>query len=159
MKGRNNMYLSLQEKLTQYLSFIMIDDSTHSNSKLMLIDPYDYETLQIFFDADLDKMHNKIQVVDVVNKKTLDFDYCNNKFIINVESRRAITEPNYFMARIELCESNRIKELEAIGVSLDKSQLINIDFDKEVRRIPTDLYLEMTILPLLHSVIYFNPRH
>ncbi len=148
------MFLSLQEKLTQYLSFIMIDD--HTKNKLMLIDPYDYETLQIFFDAGLDKMHEKIQVIDVANKKTLDYEYCYNKFIINVEPRRAITEPNYFITRIEVCESNRIKELEAIGINPDKSQLINFDYEREVKRIPTDLYLEMTIMPLLQSVKKIN---
>jgi hypothetical protein len=148
------MYLSLQEKLTQYLSFVLIDD--HTKNKLMLIDPYDYETLQIFLDADLDKKTDKIQIVDVANKKNLDYEYCYNKFIINVEPRKAITEPNYFMTRIEICETNRIKELEAIGISPDKSHLINFDYDKEVKRIPTDLYLQMTIMPLLQSVLINN---
>ena len=49
------------ERLAQVCSFFVIDDYTwfektlHKSGRLMLIDPYDYETLQIFFDTDLDK--------------------------------------------------------------------------------------------------------
>ena len=45
------------EKLTQNCSFVILDDYSyyvsHGNKhgKLLLIDPYDTETLQIFFDG------------------------------------------------------------------------------------------------------------
>ena len=57
-KGYNEIYLDLVDKLTQNCSFVMVDDYSYSKShndkhgKLFLIDPYDSETLQIFFDTD-----------------------------------------------------------------------------------------------------------
>ena len=59
--GYNSIFLTLMERLAQVCSFFVIDDYTwfektlHKSGRLMLIDPYDYETLQIFFDTDLDK--------------------------------------------------------------------------------------------------------
>lgn len=51
----------MMEKLAQVCSMFIIDDYTWFEKtkgdagRLLLIDPYDYETLQIFFDTDLDK--------------------------------------------------------------------------------------------------------
>jgi hypothetical protein len=159
LRGRNNIYLTLQEKLSQFLSLVIVDDysyyKTCKGGKLFLVDPYDYETLQIFFDFDLDKHPEKIEVVDVVTGKTLDYNYCINKFLVNVESRRAIIEQAYFVNKIEICENNRIKEIQAIGVKdLPLNPLtVDYNYDDEVKKIPTDKYLEMTILPLLSTVI------
>jgi hypothetical protein len=159
LRGRNNIYLSLQEKLSQFLSFVLVDDYSYFlnglGGKLFLVDPYDYETLQIFFDYDLDKHPEKIQIVDIVTGKTIDSPSCLNKFIVNVEPRKAIIEQSYFVNKIEICEKRRIEEIQAIGI---KSQInvltTDYDYDEEVRKIPTDKYLEMTILPLLSTVYY-----
>src|SRR4051794_23140446 len=100
-KGYNNIFLNLMDKLAQYSTFVILDDdsfyqkNSNKHGKLMLIDPFDYDTLQIFFDTDLHKFPEKIDVVDIVNKKCLDFSYCINKFIVNVEPRKAIIEPAY----------------------------------------------------------------
>lgn len=153
------------DKLSQYCSLMILDDhsfytkASNNNGKIMLIDPYDYETLQIFFDVDLDTNMNKIDVIDIVNKKKLDNNYCLNKFVVNIEPRRAIIDPNYFFNRIEMCEANRIAEIRSIGVKEVPLQPIAFDFDveKEIRRLPSDKYLEMTIFPLLHTVsLLFN---
>ena len=65
------------EKLEQYCAFVILDDhsffsnNNNKNGKSFLIDPYDYETLQIFFDSDLHKDEEKVDVIDIVNKKKL----------------------------------------------------------------------------------------
>lgn len=158
--GYNSIYLNILEKLAQYSSFIILDDQSffHNNDnkggKLMLIDPYDYETLQIFFDSDLQKYPEKIDVIDVVNKKTLSFDYCINKFIVNVDPRKVISDINYFMNKIEICEANRIQEIKAFGAKEFPIQPIAKDLNllEEIKKISSDKYLEMTIYPLLHTV-------
>jgi hypothetical protein len=142
------------EKLSQYCSFVIYDNPVPSHGKLMLIDPYDYDTLQIFFDCDIHKDPNKIEVIDIANKKRLDFDYCLNKYIVNVDPRKAVVDPNYFINKIEICETNRINELKSIGSKEFPPMIKAVDFaiEREIKKIPTDKYLEMTIFPLLHTV-------
>ena len=79
--GYNEIYLTLMEKLTQNCSFVMLDDYSYYRQngnkygKLLLVDPYDVETLQIFFDTDTDEYPEKIEVIDVVTKKKLERSY------------------------------------------------------------------------------------
>jgi hypothetical protein len=149
------------EKLAQHCSFAISDDYQHfqdsnkSRGKLMLIDPYDYDTQQIFFDCDLHKDPNTIEVIDIANKQKLDFNYCLNKFLVNVDPKKAITDPNYFIGRIELCELNRINEIKSIGVKEIPLHPLSSDFnlEKEIKKIPSDKYIEMTIFPLLNTAL------
>lgn len=159
-KGYNNIYLTEIEKLSQYCTLVILDDynyfkrNNNQNGKLLLIDPYDYDTLQIFFDADLNKFPDKIDVIDIATKKKLSYDYCIDKFLINVEPRRAIMEKNYFINKIEVCETNRINEIKSIGVKEVPLMPIteSFNFEKEVKKVSSDKYLEMTVFPLLHTV-------
>ena len=163
-KGYNKIYLKLMEKLAQHCCFGISDDyefinnNKRTNGKLMLIDPYDYDTQQIFFDCDLHKHPNTIEVIDIANKKRLDINYCLNKFIVNVDPKKAVTDPNYFISRIELCEYNRINEIKSIGIKEIPLHPMAVDFnlDKEIKKIPSDKYIEMTIFPLLNTVDYYN---
>ena len=160
--GYNNIFLNIMEKLEQYCSFVILDDhsffanNNYKNGKSFLIDPYDYETLQIFFDSDLEKETEKIDVIDIVNKKKLNLDYCRNKFLVNVDQRKVISDSNYFMAKIEVCEANRIMEIKSFGAKEFPLQPLpnNLNLLEEIRKISSDKYLEMTIYPLLHSVFF-----
>ena len=73
--GYKDIYLTFMEKITQNSTFCILDDYSYyihnknKHGKLLLIDPYDIETLHIFFDKDLDKFPEKIDVIDVVTKK------------------------------------------------------------------------------------------
>ncbi len=120
----------------------------------MLIDPYDYETLQIFFDSELHLNPEKIDVIDIVNKKKLNHNYCLNKFLVNVDPRKVICDPNYFISKIEVCEANRIQEIKAFGLKEFPLQPLadDLNLKEEISKISSDKYLEMTIYPLLHSV-------
>jgi len=158
--GYNNIFLNIMEKLAQYSSFVILDDHSffqnnqNKGGKLMLVDPYDYETLQIFFDSDLHLFHDKINVIDIVNKKKLNYNYCINKFLVNVDPRKVISDTNYFTSKIEICEANRIQEIKAFGSKEFPIQPLSdhLNLKEEIRKISSDKYLEMTIYPLLHSV-------
>ena len=82
--GYNQSYLSFMDKLSQNCTFCILDDYSnfHNNNfksgKLLLIDPYDIDTLQIFFDTDLDKYPDKIEVIDVVTKNKIPLEKCLN---------------------------------------------------------------------------------
>ncbi len=151
--------MNFTEKLSQFCSFVICDDHSFyknnqdKNGKLFLIDPYDYDTLQIFFDWDLENNKEKIDVVDVVNCNKLKYEYCIDKFLVNVDPRKAI-EKSYFIDKITLCETNRINELKAIGAEEFPVIPISENFNlaNELRKVRSDKYLEMTVFPLLGSV-------
>ena len=75
--GYKDAYLSFMGKLTQNCTFCILDDyiyyKKHENKhgKILLVDPYDIDTLQIFFDVDLHKNPEKIYIINVVTKKNI----------------------------------------------------------------------------------------
>jgi len=159
--GYKDIYLTFMDKISQNCSFCIIDDYSYfihngnKHGKLFLIDPYDVDTLQIFFDVDLDKYPEKIDVVDVVTKKQLSRDYYMNKFVVNVEPYKAIIDINYFLNKIEECVNNRITELikmQGKDIPLIPNDL-KLNFQNEMSKLPGDVYLEMTVLPLLQNAI------
>ena len=94
-------------------------------------------------------------VIDVVTQKPLSKDYYMNKYVINVEPYKAIVDINYYMNKIEECINNRKSELikmQAKDIPLIPKD-INLNFEKEMQKLPSDVYLEMTVLPLLHNAI------
>ena len=78
-----------------------------------------------------------------------------NKNVVNVEPYKAITDINYFLKKIELCVNNRKSELlkmQSKEVPIIPKD-INLNFENEMKKIPGDSYLYMTILPLLQNAI------
>ena len=159
--GYKDIYLSFMEKISQNSSFCILDDYSYymnnnkKHGKLFLIDPYDKDTLQIFFDVDLDKYPEKIDVVDVVTRKKLSKEYYLDKYVVNVEPYKAIIDINYFLKKIENCIHNRISELLKIQGKempiIPKDKLLNVN--QEMSHLPADIYLEMTVLPLLQNAL------
>lgn len=159
--GYKEIYLNFMNKVTENCSFCILDDYSyythHNNShgKLLLIDPYDTETLQIFFDTDLHKNPDKVDIIDVVTGKRLDFSYTINKFLVNVEPYKAIVDSNYFNHKIEECINNRKSEIlkmqgkELPIIPVDE----NLNVEEEMKRLPGDIYLQMTVLPLLQNAM------
>ena len=125
------------------------------HGKLLLVAPYDVDTLQIFFDSDLNKFPEKIDVIDIVTKKRIPLENCLNKFVVNVEPYRAIIDINYFNHKIEECVNNRKNEL----LKMEGKEVIepakdgNLNIEEEIKKIPGNLYLKMTVLPLLHNAL------
>ena len=158
--GYNEIYLNLMDKLRQNCTFVILDDynyyKTHDNSngKLLLVDPYDLDTLQIFFDTEIKSNPDKINVVDVITKKKLDYDYVINRFLVNVEPYRAIVDMNYFNNKVEECINNRKEELLKMqGKNIFEKTEEEIDTVNEMKKIPKETYLEMTVMPLLYNAL------
>ena len=160
-KGYKDSYLSFMGKLTQNCTFCILDDYINfkkndcKHGKLLLVDPYDVDTLQIFFDTDLHKYPEKLDVIDVVTKKKIPLENCLNKFVVNVEPYRAIIDINYFNHKIEECVNNRKNELLKMEGKevIEQIQDENLNIEDEIKKIPGDLYLKMTVLPLLHNAL------
>lgn len=159
--GYNDIYVNLMDHLTQNCCFALLDDYRHykeagnKGGKLYVIDPYDTETLQIFFDTDTDENPDKIDIVDVVTKKKINRESVLNTFLVNVEPYRAILDINYFTNKIEECINNRKAELNRMmGKELPNIPLTSdFDYQKESAKINSDAYLQMTVFPLLHNAL------
>jgi len=161
--GYKDAYLSFMGKLTQNCTFCILDDYNyylkHENKhgKLLLVDPYDIDTLQIFFDVDLHKNPDKIDIINVVTKKNIPLNECLNKFVVNVEPYRAIIDINYFNHKIEECVNNRKEEIIRMQgkqtIQPIEDENFNIYMQEELKKMPGDLYLKMTVLPLLHNAL------
>ena len=161
--GYKDAYLSFMGKLTQNCTFCILDDYNyylkHENKhgKLLLVDPYDIDTLQIFFDVDLHKNPDKIDIINVVTKKNIPLNECLNKFVVNVEPYRAIIDINYFNHKIEECVNNRKEEIIRMQgkqtIQPIEDENLNIYMQEELKKMPGDLYLKMTVLPLLHNAL------
>ena len=159
--GYKEIYSSFIDKISLNNSFCILDDYSYfinnnkKHGKLFLIDPYDPDTLQIFFDIELDKYPEKIDVVDVVTSKKLSKEYYLNKYVVNVEPYKAIIDINYFNKKIEDCIHNRKSELLKMQGKdvpiIPTDQFLN--FNEEMNNLPGDIYLEMTILPLLQNAL------
>ena len=159
--GYKEIYLSFMEKISQNSSFCILDDYSYfmnngkKHGKLFLIDPYDPDTLQIFFDIELDKYPEKIDVIDVVTHKKLSKEYYLNKYVVNVEPYKAIVDINYFLKKIEECVHNRKSELLKVQSKdipiIPRDKFLN--FNEEMKNLPGDIYLEMTVLPLLQNAL------
>ena len=162
-KGYKEAYLSFMGKLTQNCTFCILDDyyfykkHDDKHGKLLLIDPYDIDTLQIFFDTDLHKNPEKIDVIDVVTKKKIPLENCLNKYVVNVEPYRAIIDINYFNHKIEECVNIRKEEINIMQgkqlVQPVEDENLNLNIQQELKKMPGDLYLKMTVLPLLHNAL------
>ena len=161
--GYKEAYLSFMGKLTQNCTFCILDDyyfykkHDDKHGKLLLIDPYDIDTLQIFFDTDLHKNPEKIDVIDVVTKKKIPLENCLNKYVVNVEPYRAIIDINYFNHKIEECVNIRKEEINIMqgkqSVQPIEDENLNLNIQQELKKMPGDLYLKMTVLPLLHNAL------
>lgn len=53
-------------------------------------------------------------MVDAVTGQTIPFKKAINKYVVKVESHRAIMEPDYFIKLIEQAEHKRTEEIERV---------------------------------------------
>lgn len=162
-KGYNDIFISTYERLSQYCSLVFQDDSTlykktKKQGKLMIIDPYDYETLNILFDNIDDTINeDKVDIIDIATGRKLRNSLCLDKYLVNVDPRKAIIDQNYFLNKIELCENNRQTEISLLTAKQFPQQPVFDDFDlkKEIHKISADTYLEMTVFPLLSNALSY----
>lgn len=159
--GYNQILTSIYEKLSEYSSLAIVEDSSiykkqKSKGKLILIDPYDYETQHIIFDDDSLPEMPSVDIIDIGTGKKLNNSKCINKFLVRVDIRKAIIEKNYFNNKIDYCENNRQNEIKALNAKefIDIPNYDDFNIQKMIHGVSCDTYLEMTIFPLLNRVSF-----
>ena len=170
ISGYKDTFLNFMGKLTQNCTFCILDDynyykkNDYKHGKLFLIDPYDVDTLQIFFDSDLHKYPEKLDVIDIVTKKKIPLENCLNKFVVNVEPYRAIIDVNYFNHKIEDCVNNRKNELLKMqGKQVVESTQEEINIEEEIKKIPLENCLNKYVVNVepyraIIDINYFNHK-
>ena len=86
-----------------------------SGGKPLLVDQADYGTQHIFFDDVANNDTNcQVDVIDTVTGFPIQYAKFINKYVVKVESHRAIMEADYFIKAIEHAEQQRTLEIERI---------------------------------------------
>jgi len=101
------------------------DKSGRKNAfaKLLMLDQADYNTQHIFFDDNADDGDECIvDVRDVITGHQLEQSKYMNMYVVKVHPHRAITEPDYFIKMIELCEAKRDEEIAKIEAGIEEEE-------------------------------------
>jgi hypothetical protein len=169
-------YVELMELFKKRCAAAIREDK--DDKRILYVDPADYNTQHIFFDAKCGLGDDcRISVRDIITDSEIPYKEAINKFIAVVETHRAVSEPDYFMKLIEMCEYTRDQEIEA----RESGKLEKLERERqEVRKItpgmtssaadsqegehdqqavlneweklqslPNDQYLSQTIMPVL----------
>lgn len=84
-----------------------------------------------------------------------------NMYVVKVHPHRAITEPDYFIKMIELCESKREEEIAKVEAGIEEEEELprrvqSAKMDNEttewerLQEMPDSEYLMRTVLPVLY---------
>ena len=132
LKGGLNIYNFLMRKLMKYEfnSFIFNDDykiwfsndEKKNYSKILMLNPFDFNVHHIFFDDNI-KYNEFKSIVDcrnIINEEELNDDFIRNKFIIKCDCLNAATNNEYFYNKIKEAENLRKKDLKKINYENDK---------------------------------------
>ena len=153
--------VAISEMLLGNASFALRDDwpfwETQGQQadcgKLLLLDPSDYTTQHIFFDDSIEENDAKcIDVRNLVNGEVLPYKKTVNKYIVRVDSYRAITEADYFMKQIEACELARTEEITRLEAGIDsdtEEREEEVDQWAQFQQAKTSDYLNRAIFPVL----------
>jgi hypothetical protein len=94
-------YVELMELFKKQCAAAIREDRDHK--RILYIDPADYNTQHIFFDAKCGFGDDcRISVRDIITDAEIPYREVINKFIALVEPHRAVSEPDYFMKLIEM---------------------------------------------------------
>jgi len=170
-------YTELMEIFKKFCAVAIREDK--DQHRILYVDPADYSTQHIFFDAKCGFGDEcRISVQDIISGIQIPYKESINKYIALVETHRAVSETDYFMKLIEMCEYTRDQEienresgkLEEIERAFQKNQLLNnkassvVDSQEEeddrheplnewekLQSMPNDQYLVQTIMPVLYQ--------
>jgi len=157
-RGSANFHLALTESLKDSCAFAIQDDFEFWNlnggrsdcAKPMVVDPYDYNTLQIFFDDNvLDNEYSIVDCRDLITKNQIPQPETLGKYTIKVDTLAAINDQNYFFKIIEACEKVRQEEIDRLehGVEDEAPEKSEWELLNELDNVE---YMRRTILPLLY---------
>lgn len=149
ISGALDIYVYLMETLKRVCSFAFKDEE--NIEKLFLVDSQDYTTQQIYFTQD-----ENIDARELDTGQQIPLKKVLNKYVVAVETEKAILENDYFFKLIENCEKNRSLEIDKIekGISLEEVNDIPKPLDPwdQLAALPNREYLSKTILPVLYQV-------
>ncbi len=165
MHGVQDIYVTLLESLQKVCGYAIQDDYSYwsakkesaEGGKLLLIDEADYDTHQIFFDDNIsdDPAHSIVDVRDLITGETMLYKRTINKFIVRVESDKAILETDYFIKKIQECEKRRTEEIENLEKGIlsqeEISQHAKVDEWALLQQLNTNEYLSKTVLPVVYQ--------
>jgi hypothetical protein len=108
-----DQYVAILETLKKRATMSILDDKNawiksgnkKSGGKVLMVDQADYGTQHIFFD---DVANNdltcQVDVIDAVTGLPIQYAKFINKYVVKVESHRAVMEADYFIKAIEHAE-------------------------------------------------------
>jgi len=163
--GVQDIYVNLIESLQKVCAFAIQDDYSYwaangeaaEGGKLLLIDDADYETQHIFFDDNLsdNPAHSIIDIRDLITGEPVSYKRAINKFVVRVESDKAILENDYFIKKIEECEKRRTEEIENMekGIMSEEEFIKSTKADEwaVLQQLSTNEYLSRTVLPVVYQ--------
>ena len=167
-------YVELMELFKKYNATAIREDK--DERRILYIDPADYNTQHIYFDAKWGLGDDcRISVRDIITNNEIPFKDAINKYIAMVEPHRAVVEPDYFMKLIEMCEYTKDQEIEMresgkldepylfqkgdaadLAKSVDGSsqapdQNEPVNEWEMIQMLPNDQYLIRTLMPVLYQ--------
>lgn len=128
INGGMNIYNYICDNIvtSKYNSFSIEDEynmwfihnEIASFGKLFLINPYNFNLHQIFFDDNISREERSIvDCKNVITGKTMDTYSVWNKFIFKVDSLKAAIDINYFYDCIQIAEEKRKEEYDNMNVT------------------------------------------
>lgn len=94
-------YINLMEIFKKHCAAAIREDK--GQKRILYVDPADYNTQHIFFDAKCGLGDEcRISVRDIITNQEIPYKDAINKFFAVVETHRAVAEPDYFMKLIEM---------------------------------------------------------
>ncbi len=160
--GVQDIYVNLVDSLQNVCSYAIQDDYAQwtakkaEGGKLLLIDEADYDTQHIFFDDGInDSPNSSVDVRDLITGESMSYKRAINKFVVRVESDKALLENDYFVKKIEECERRRSEEIENMekGLPSEEEQVhvAKVDEWAVLQQLTTNDYLSRTVLPVVYQ--------
>eukprot|EP00826_Nyctotherus_ovalis_P026662 TRINITY_DN2080_c0_g3_i1.p1 TRINITY_DN2080_c0_g3~~TRINITY_DN2080_c0_g3_i1.p1 ORF type:complete len:221 (+),score=79.98 TRINITY_DN2080_c0_g3_i1:1111-1773(+) len=159
------MYVSFMETIQKSCSYALQDDSTYweakgkipSAGKLFLVDESDFGTQHIFFDDTIgeDSEMSEVDIRNLVTGEPISYQNAINKYMVRVETHKAILENDYFVKRVEECETRRAEEIEQIesgqAAQMELPAVEEEDDWEKLKLIEANEYLSKTVLPVVYQ--------
>lgn len=124
-----------------------------------MVDQADYNTQHIFFDDNAEEGRDCIvDVRDVITGESIPNSKFMNMYVVKVQPHKAITEGDYFIKQIEICEAARDEEIRKVEAGIEEPEHDQLTEKKEVtesewdklQNLPDAEYLMRTVLPVLY---------
>ena len=161
--GTSEIYVNFMETIQKSCSYALQEDLDYWESKdkatnagkLFLIDESDFGTQHIFFDDTINTQSNEVDIRNLITGEPIAYQSAIDKYIVRVETHKAILENDYFVKKIEECEMRRTKEITNIESGLAAQMELPVveeeDDWKKLKQLSASEYLNKTVLPVVYQ--------